>query len=1473
MTTKPDKAGAVLVVGSGIAGIQASLDLAESGYYVHLVEKEPAIGGVMPMLDKTFPTNDCSMCILSPKLVECGRHLNVETHTYAEVADIQGEPGNFKVKIKQRPRYVELDKCTGCGECANACPVEVKSEFNQGLESRKAIYKHYAQAFPNAYVIDKVGTPPCRAACPAGVNAQGYVQLIKLGKFTEAWELIYRDNPFPAACGRVCTHPCQSKCHRATIDEPINIMQLKRVASDYAYNSLDNLPLPQVEEQKEQKIAVIGAGPAGMSCAYQLAKKGYGVTVYEALPVGGGMMRVGIPEYRLPKKWLDIEFGLFEKLGIKIVYNTRLGKDITVQGLMDDGFSAVFVAIGAHKGTLLGIPGEDLGGVIHGVEFLRQNALGEKVKIGKRVAVIGGGNTAMDCARTAVRLGAESVSIVYRRTEAEITALPEEIAEAKEEGIIFTMLTSPKTFIGEDGKLTQVECLQNELGEPDSSGRRRPVAVSGSEYTMDIDTVILAVGQRPDAQAVENTGIGKGRGNTLAADPETLATDMPGVFAGGDAVTGPKTVVEAIAAGKVASDSIVLYLGGNDLKADRQFKVPEEDIVPFRFENESIPTKKPDHISHAEITDRVSSFVEVSNGYTLEQAKKEAERCLNCGVCSECLQCEKACLAHAINHNMQAEEFEIEVGAVLLCPGFEKFDSSELHYYGYGKLPNVVSSLEFERILSASGPFGGHLMRPSDHKEPKKIAWIQCAGSRNCKIGKGYCSSVCCMYAIKEAVIAKEHAPYPLEAAIFYMDMRTYGKDFEKYYERAQNEQGVRFIRSRVYELVDANDGTGNVKIRYTFEDGTIQEEDFDLVVLSIGMNPPQDMVKLAGEVGISLNKYNFAEPLNLTGVGTSKPGVFVAGAFSGPRDIPETVMQASAAASDCGSLLADVRGTLVKTKEYPPQKDVSGEPVRTGVFICHCGINIGGIVNVPEVVEYAKTLPGVAFADDNMYTCSQDTAMLIKQAIHEHNLNRVVVASCSPRTHEPLFQETLKEAGLNPNLFEMANIRDQCSWVHMREPEKATAKAKDLVKMAIYKAALLEPVQAVTLDMNHDVLIIGGGIAGMTAALSMAKQGYKVSLVEKSDKLGGIANRIKYGMNGDDVQAFVADLSSQINANDLISVYTGTEVADIQGFVGNYATKLSTGDEIKHGVAIIATGAQEYKPNEYLYGQNDKVKTLLELEEDLAGGKLAGSNNFVLIQCVGSRDSERPYCSRICCTKSIKQALKIKELNPTANVFILYRDIRTYGFQEDMYTEARRKGVIFVRYSINDKPVVEANGDKLKVTVMDHVLRVPLTIDADVVGLAAAIVPNDNTQLSKFFKVPLNQEGFFLEAHMKLRPVDFSTDGVFMCGLAHGPKNIDENIAQAKAAVGRACTILAKSTITVEGKCAFVNTKKCAGCGECEAVCPAKAVQVDPVEKVAVVNEALCKGCGACSSSCRCGAINVKGCTNQQFVAMLNAL
>ena len=1006
MAKKGNKIGAVLVVGGGIGGIQASLDLAESGYLVYLVDSTSSIGGVMAQLDKTFPTNDCSMCILSPKLVECGRHLNINVLTNTEIKGVEGEAGDFRITLAKKPRYIDVEKCTGCGECAKHCPTRGISSFNQGLSRRAAIYIKYPQAVPLAYMIDK-------------------------------------------------------------------------------------------------------------------------------------------------------------------------------------------------------------------------------------------------------------------------------------------------------------------------------------------------------------------------------------------------------------------------------------------------------------------------------------EKCIGCGLC------EKVCLAGAVRYADEEEGDTINVGSIILCPGYELFNAGSYYQYGYARYPNVVTSLEFERILSASGPYQGNLLRPSDRDIPEKIAFIQCVGSRDAH--NPYCSSVCCTYAIKEAMIAKEHSAVPVDVTIFFMDMRTYGKDFDRYYERAKVESQIGFIRAKVHDI-EERDGTGDLVVKFAAEDGGIRTEDFNLVVLSVGFQSSPEIVSLAKKFGIQLNPYGFCQTGKLSPVETSKPGIFVCGAFSGPKDIPETVMQASGAAGSASALLAPVRKTLVKEKVYPPEKDVAGQEPRIGVFVCHCGINIGGVVNVPEVRDYAATLPNVVFTDANLYTCSQDTQEKIKAMIEEHNLNRVIVASCSPRTHEPLFQETIKEAGLNRYLFEMTNIRDQCSWVHMHEPEKATEKAKDLVRMAVAKARLIEPLKQLSLPCNHSALVIGGGISGMVSALTLADQGFKVHLVERNSDLGGMARRIAYTLENANVQTYLADLIKEVTNHDLVEVYTGAYIVDASGYVGNFTTELmryrgSYIEKIEHGVVIIATGGQEHKPDEYLCGRDPRVLTSLELEEEIAKGnpEITNCSRLVMIQCVGSRDDQRPYCSRVCCGQAVKNALKLKETKPEMEIYVLYRDMRTYGFQEDYYQEARRKGVIFLRYDLERKPEVRAvreNGQyPLKVKVYDPIMGEEVIITTDILALGVATIPSaEIRELAQFYKVPLNEDGFFVEAHVKLRPVDFATEGAFVCGLAHSPKSIEESIAQAKAAASRATTILVKDTITAEGIVCSVNEDICSGCGICEVLCPYSAIAVDETDKVAKVNEALCKGCGTCCAACPSGAAQQRGFRRDQISAMIGA-
>ncbi len=1005
-----DITGAVMVVGGGIGGIQAALDLADSGFYVYLVEKSSSIGGRMSQLDKTFPTNDCSMCILSPKLVECGRHLNIEILTLSEIASITGDQGNFQVRLIQHPRYIDMDKCIACGTCAEKCPrKKIPDEYNTGLANRSAAYIRYPQAVPLKYLIDKE------------------------------------------------------------------------------------------------------------HCIY------------------------------------------FEK--------------------------------------------------------------------------------------------------------------------------------------------------------------------------------------------------------------------------------------------------------------------------------------------------------------------------------GKCRACEKFCPADAVDFDQVERQITIDVGSIILASGFEPYSPVLSDTYQYGRFPNVVTSLEFERILSASGPYHGHLVRPSDKKEPKKVAWIQCVGSRNIHAGdKGYCSAVCCTYAIKQAIVAKEHSATPLDTAIFYIDIRTHGKDFEKFFNRARDDMGVRFIKSRINTVIPGEE-EGNLKIRYTDEAGRTIEEEFDIVVLSVGLEIPQESIDLAQKMGVELNHYDFVSTDSFEPVRTTRPGVFVCGAFQGPKDIPETVMQASAAVGAASSLLSKERYALTRDKEYPEETDVTGQEPRIGVFVCHCGINIGGVVNVPEVTGYASRLPHVVVAEESLFTCSEDSQVKIKELIHEHNLNRVVVASCSVRTHEPLFQETIREAGLNTYLFSMANIRDQDSWVHQSDKESATEKAMDLVRMAVANAAELSPLYRTKLPVTKRALVLGGGIAGMTAALNVAGQGYEVVLVEREKELGGFATKIHRTLQGDDVREYVADLIDRVNRSERIDVLTESIVADFSGSKGNFKTALVVGPsmysrEVNHGALIIATGAGEYRPQEYLYGEHDSVKTQVELEGMLLGEpeRIREWKDVVMIQCVGSRNEANPNCSRVCCQQAIKNAIAIKEINPDVTIFILYRDIRTYGFAEDFYRKAREMGIHFLRYGEDAKPVVGQEDGRIHVTLKDLTLAREITINPDQVILSTGVVAGDTEELATILKVPLTSEGFFLEAHVKLRPVDTQSDGIFVCGMAHSPKRIDESISQALAASARACRLLSQDQIEVGGVVAKVNPDLCAACLICVRACPYEVPFINE-DGVSEIDISKCQGCGVCAAECPAKAISLSHFEDTQILAQIDAL
>ncbi|MBU0732625.1 MAG: FAD-dependent oxidoreductase, partial [Proteobacteria bacterium] len=847
----------------------------------------------------------------------------------------------------------------------------------------------------------------------------------------------------------------------------------------------------------------------------------------------------------------------------------------------------------------------------------------------------------------------------------------------------------------------------------------------------------------------------------------------------------------------------------------------------------------------------------------------------------KCRACEKFCSAGAIDLEQTEEKATIHVGAVVLAPGFKPFDPSKFDTYNYSKHPNIITSMEFERILSASGPTMGHLVRLSDNKEPTKIAWLQCVGSRDInRCDHGFCSSVCCMYAIKEAVISKEHAGSDLDCAIFFMDMRTHGKDFERYYENAKEKHGVRFIRSRVH-TIDPVDGSDDVTIKYADENGNFAEETFDMAVLSVGMETPSELVELAGRLKIALTEGDFCQTDSFHPVATSRKGIYVCGALAGPKDIPQSIIEASSAASEAGALLSGARNTLTKTKEVPEERNIIGERPRIGVFVCQCGINIGGVVDVPAVRDYAASLPYVEYVTDNLYSCSQDTQEAMTQVISGNNLNRIVVAACTPKTHEPLFQETLTNAGLNKYLFEMTNIRNQNSWVHKDTPEMATEKAKDLVRMAVAKVALMEPLKEAEVDVDQKALVIGGGISGMAAAKSLSNQGYEVCLVEQSGSLGGQALNLFKTWKGEDVQYNLAKLIKSVESDPKIDVRLNTHLENVEGFVGNFKTTLRSDgkdQEVEHGIAVVATGGDEFKSDEYLYGKDPRVLTHLELDRRLINkdASLKKTHTAVFIQCVGSREPERPYCSRVCCTHSIENALHLKEINPEMNVYVIYRDIRTYGEREYLYRKARQAGIIFIRFSLDQKPQIKNGQDQLEIEVVDHILGRPVMIKADLVSLATGIVPYRDEKLAQFFKIPLNEDGFFVEAHVKLGPSEFATDGVFLCGMAHYPKPIDESVAQAQAAASRAVTLLAKKKVQVSGTTAQVNPISCSSCGVCVEICIYSApsfVEEGPFEGRAEINPVLCKGCGLCVASCRSGALNLKGFGEDQIMAMINQI
>ncbi len=1230
-----DPTGAALVIGGGIAGMQASLDLANTGFKVYMVEQNSAIGGNMARLDKTFPSNDCAMCTISPRLVDSGQHLDVEILTNSEVLAVAGEAGNFTATLYTRPRFVDTDKCTARGTCAELCPVPTDNDFDGPLVRRRAAYQLYPQGTPNAFAIDKRGVAPCRDACPAGQRAQGYIALIAEGRIEDAYRSIKRDNPFPAICGRICNARCESVCSRGMVDEPVNIRSLKRFVTDTVMAG-PRVPAQKAERVHEERVAIIGAGPCGLTAAQDLCLEGYGVTVFEALPVAGGMLRVGVPEYRLPTDIIEREVADIIDLGVDLRLSTAVEN---LDDLFTDGFSAVLVSVGAHVGNVLPIAGNDLNGILVNTEFLRDVRLHQldpgrrdprpDVE-GKRVLVIGGGDVAMDVARTARRLGAADVQVAMREDEDNIPAGSEEVTGAREENI--TIHTSLNFLAIRDdgaGHVAGVECQRVNSFAIQSDGRWIPDVIEGSDFVIDADVVVFSIGQKSGLSFIpQASGISVNPNQTLNADPNTFATDRAGVFAAGDTVSGTAFVIEAVASGHRAATSIGRFLRGQDMDISE----PEQPVASFTQaqldarvrKGELVPTPRVPH-SRESAGRRRDSFAEVDHGYTEEQARAEAARCLSCGVCSECMSCVDVCDIKAIDLQQAAVTREVSVGAVVMAPGYQPYDARQSEELGFGRYPNVLSSIQYERQLSASGPTRGKVIRPSDNKPPRRIAWLQCVGSRDAD--HDYCSSVCCMYATKQATITKGHWP-DTDTEIFIMDMRSFSKGYEAYYNNAREKLGIRYTRCRVSRLVE-DPKTRNLVVRFMDRktegewkgsgnnSGAIREEVFDMVVLSSGMEMAASTRELADRLGVEVDRNGFCNTVQYDPLQTSREGFYAVGPFREPKDIPESLLEASGAAAQAGAMLRSARGSLTREAEFPPERDIAAENPKIAVFVCHCGSNIGGYLDVPQVAEYAKDLPDVIHAEDTLYACSQDSVAQITRKVKELGANRVVIASCTPLTHEPVFRNSLRAAGLNPYLLDMANIRNQCSWVHSHDWDAATGKARDLVRMSVARASMLHSLANRQIPVQRGALVIGGGAAGMEAALALADQGFPVDLVERDSELGGALRHMHYGLDEFGVQAaippqgqdhfvnpqvYLEQLVGRVERHPAVSLHLNAELVDTQGFMGNFSSTIAYSDrteviEVCHGATVVCVGGVEYRGDEYAYGTDPRITTQQQFE------------------------------------------------------------------------------------------------------------------------------------------------------------------------------------------------------------------------------------------------------------------------------------
>ena len=901
--------------------------------------------------------------------------------------------------------------------------------------------------------------------------------------------------------------------------------------------------------------------------------------------------------------------------------------------------------------------------------------------------------------------------------------------------------------------------------------------------------------------------------------------------------------------------------------------IDEEKCIACGKCAEKCPKKMPDPFN-GELGTRKAAFLTFPQAVPLKYALDE-ENCLyltkeKCGICK------KICPAEAIEYDQKPEILQIDAGAVIISTGFELALTAKEGEFGYGRYRNVVTSLQYERMLSATGPYDGHLRRLSDEKVPRKVAWIQCVMSRDPARNRPFCSSVCCMHAAKQAVLTRSHEP-DTETTIYFMDIRAHGKGFDDYIDRARFQHGVQYRRSMISQVY-LNPENENLIIE-TFDHhlNRKKEEEYDLIVLSSGFKPSDGFIDLAKQLGLVMNPYGFLATEFDEPVATSRPGVFVCGGIEAPKDIPETVIQAGAAAAEASILLSAARNTEIVLDEIPDEKPTETTP-RVGVLVCHCGTNIAGVVDIQKVLDYVKTLPHVIFATDFMFTCSTETQQAIVELIKEQRLNRVVVAACSPKTHEPLFQDTLREAGLNPYLFELANIRDQCSWVHGNDPEKATEKSKDLIRASVSRAVQLEPLYESSYRVLNKGLVIGGGVAGMTAALTIADQGFHVHLVEKSDQLGGFARNLKFTLEGNSPASLIRYLTERVTHHPKISVYLKSRLISHAGHLGAFnGTVEKDGESIKiqYGAVIAATGGRPYKPTEYLYAKDERILSQVEfakrLMEDPSWTRRL--KRIVMIQCVGSREPDFPYCSRVCCAAAVKNSIKLKEMNPGAQIVVLYRDVRTFGFKELYYLKARQKGVLFFRYIPEDKPEVYDENGKMIVDFTDRSSHQNFRVEPDLVVLSSGIRPDEGAkQIARLLKLSTTDEGFFLEAHVKLKPVEFATSGVFLAGLAHSPRFIEETVTMAKSAGQQAMKIICKEKLTTSAAVAVVQPDICAACLVCVRVCPYGAPFINE-EGVSQIPPSACMGCGICASECPAKAISLKHCTDDQLFAKIDAL